>query len=87
MYKKIAGLVLAAALLCESLAAQYSTKIDVLKGEQWWGVFVGGEQAMPLSEPFPQTDLSTWVKSNARRSSRMTALHYLKTITRFFLRT
>ena len=52
MYKKIAGLVLAAALLCESLAAQYSTKIDVLKGEQWWGVFVGGEQAMPLSEPF-----------------------------------
>ena len=64
MYKKIAGLVLAAALLCESLAAQYSTKIDVLKGEQWWGVFVGGEQAMPLSEPFPQTDLSTWVKSN-----------------------
>ena len=27
MYKKIAGLVLAAALLCESLAAQYSTKI------------------------------------------------------------
>lgn len=56
MYKKIAGLVLAAALLCESLAAQYSTKIDVLKGEQWWGVFVGGEQAMPLSEPFPQTD-------------------------------
>ncbi|MDD3108118.1 MAG: glycoside hydrolase family 31 protein [Alistipes sp.] len=48
----------------QTLSAQYQTEIEVLKGEQWWGVFVAGEQQMPLSTPFPQTDLSTWVKSN-----------------------
>ena len=46
-------------------AGQYKSKIDVLKGEKWWGVFVTGEQMMPLEKPFPQTDLSTWVKSQA----------------------
>lgn len=47
-----------------SLSAQYTTKTDVLKGEKWWGVFLTGDQMMPLDKPFPQTDLSTWVKSH-----------------------
>ena len=55
---------LAAMLLAQPLEAQYTNSIDVLKGEQWWGVFVASDQMMPLSKPFPQTNLSTWVKSN-----------------------
>ena len=51
-------------LTAGTLRAQYETKTDVLKGERWWGVFMTGEQMMPLEEPFPQTDLSSWVKSN-----------------------
>ena len=47
-----------------SLQAQYKTKTDVLKGERWWGVFMTGEQMMPLEAPFPEIDLSSWVKSN-----------------------
>ena len=47
-----------------SLRAQYKTKTDVLKGEKWWGVFMTGEQMMPLETPFPEIDLSSWVKSN-----------------------
>ena len=67
--RKIIGLAVLAAwaliLSAGTAAGQYKSKIDVLKGEKWWGVFVTGEQMMPLEKPFPQTDLSTWVKSQA----------------------
>ena len=67
--RKIIGSAVLAAwaliLSAGTAAGQYKSKIDVLKGEKWWGVFVTGEQMMPLEKPFPQTDLSTWVKSQA----------------------
>lgn len=35
------------------------SRIDVLRGgEKWWGVFIGGDYRMPLSEPFAMTDVS-----------------------------
>lgn len=64
-YRKIFGAIVVLLLICETTLAQYNTKIDILKGEKWWGVFVGGDQLMPLEEPFPQTDLSVWTRSNA----------------------
>ena len=47
----------------QSRAEAFSSKIDVLKGEKWWGVFVAGGQMMPFDKPFPKTDLGTWIKS------------------------
>lgn len=57
--RKIIGSAVLAAwaliLSAGTAAGQYKSKIDVLKGEKWWGVFVTGEQMMPLEKPFPQT--------------------------------
>ena len=64
-YRKIFGAIIAFLIISETVTAQYNTKIDILKGEKWWGVFIGGDQLMPLEEPFPKTDLSVWTKSNA----------------------
>ena len=47
-YRKIFGAIVVLLLICETTLAQYNTKIDILKGEKWWGVFVGGDQLMPL---------------------------------------
>ena len=59
--RKIIGSAVLAAwaliLSAGTAAGQYKSKIDVLKGEKWWGVFVTGEQMMPLEKPFPQTPL------------------------------
>ena len=50
--RKIIGSAVLAAwaliLSAGTAAGQYKSKIDVLKGEKWWGVFVTGEQMMPL---------------------------------------
>ncbi len=32
--------------------ATYTTHIDILKGEQWWGVFVNGSPGEPFKTPF-----------------------------------
>ena len=64
-YRKIFGAIIAFLIISETVTAQYNTKIDILKGEKWWGIFIGGDQLMPLEEPFPKTDLSVWTKSNA----------------------
>lgn len=67
--RKIIGSAVLAAwaliLSAGTAAGQYKSKIDVLKGEKWWGGVRDREQMMPLEKPFPQTDLSTWVKSQA----------------------
>lgn len=49
-------------MLCaaELFGAGYSSKIDVLKGERWWGVFVVGGRTMPFDKPFPKVNLAEW---------------------------
>lgn len=50
---------LAAAALNLYAQEKVVTKIDVLRGgEKWWGVFIGGDHRMPLTEPFTMIDMA-----------------------------
>ncbi len=56
------GLLLSVMMLgaLELFGAEYASKIDVLKGERWWGVFVVGGRTMPFDKPFPKINLAEW---------------------------
>ncbi len=56
------GLLLCVMTLCvaELFGAEYTSKIEVLKGERWWGVFVLGGRTMPFDKPFPKINLAEW---------------------------
>lgn len=41
-------------------AANYTSTIEVKKGESWWGVFAGGNRMQPFAGPFAQVDVSDW---------------------------
>lgn len=43
-------------------AADYISNITLQKGERWWGVFVAGGPAMPLTEGFDRIDLATYTQ-------------------------
>lgn len=49
------------AALCGTASAQQTqvSSIDVLKGESWWGVFIGSDRRMPFDAPFEKIDLAT----------------------------
>ncbi|MFQ8803988.1 MAG: hypothetical protein ACLR8Y_01205 [Alistipes indistinctus] len=40
------------------LGADFTSRIDLLKGEKWWGVFIAGGRPMPFDAPFQKIDLS-----------------------------
>ncbi len=60
MYKKALLFLLILLGAGQLSAAEYSSKIDLLKGEHWWGVFVVSGRAMPFDKPFAKVDLATW---------------------------
>ena len=59
MYKK-ATLFTLLILFCsvQLLGADFTCRIDLLKGEKWWGVFIAGGRPMPFDAPFQKIDLS-----------------------------
>ena len=59
MYKK-ATLFTLLILFCsvQLLGADFTSRIDLLKGEKWWGVFIAGGRPMPFDAPFQKIDLS-----------------------------
>ena len=59
MYKK-ATLFTLLILFCsvQLWGADFTSRIDLLKGEKWWGVFIAGGRPMPFDAPFQKIDLS-----------------------------
>ena len=57
-------------LLCCSVqlfGADVTSRIELLKGEKWWGVFIAGGRTMPFDAPFERVDI-------AQSRSQMTPL-------------
>ena len=37
--------------------ADVTSRIDLLKGEKWWGIFIAGGKTMPFEAPFERVDI------------------------------